>query len=422
MRMRGWLVGLCAVASTLTLGGCGGDGGGKPSAATPTGITAGAEEVMGVQSGLRSSITVDAAGQPHAVSDSGLVSGPEVFFFDKVGGVWSEQTFNVQSRLNPATDWLFGPHIEIDSAGRAWTTATMVTPGDGGEPACGAAILVRENVATDAGAAIHASQNTVWESPWTWGQALSSLDPALPEECIVMSVNAFWSRFTYNASASSRVRQGGVNAVPAIQGGEKMGFAISKAGSVVHTDGSHAVWHVAGHGFSKWDSGYQNTLRIDKGLEPIKFAAVSRYPVLGDDYTWPGVCGDNLNPEIAYISSDYTDWRNGGTLGVQLNVYDPEKDAMIFPASANLLLDANGTSGTQRYPPAMAAARNGGVFIAWTSANRINIQFVGSDGEVGVKADVAAGTCPAICVDQSGNIHLAYQNGNMRYRLLTVQY
>lgn len=421
MRLLMRFTGLFAVALSLSVSGCGGSGS-DLSPKTPVGITAGAEETMGTLSGLRSSIAVDASGQPHVVSDSGLVSGPNLYFFDKVAGTWHEMAFDVQTK-NPVTDWIFAPHIEIDSLGRAWATATMVRPGDGGEPGCGAAVMIRENVATDANASIHFSQNTVWETPWTWGQALSSLDPSLPDEAIVVSVNAFWSRFTYNASSVSRVTQGNVHAVPAIQGGEKMGFNISKAGSVAHaTSGSHAVWHVAGHGFSKWDSGYQNTVRLEKGLEPVKFAAVSTYTALGDDYIWPGVCGDNLDPEIAYISSDYTDWRNGGSMGVQLNIYDPETDAMLFPKAANLMIDADGTSGTQRFPPSMAAARNGGVFVAWTAANKIYVQYVGWDGKLGPKAAVADGTCPAICVDQEGNIHLAYQNGGMFYRLLTVQY
>jgi len=420
---------MVAAVAVLALSGC--DDSGSLSPKIPSGIVGGAEEFLATQNGMRTAIVTDSKGQPHIAIDEGeAVRGTTLGFYDKVGGAWAQSSYNVAARYNGGVVWVWAPHMEIDSKDRMWVSALAIGAGGGD---CGQAYFICDTVSTAPALSFLGMKTVAPKFPWEWDSGLLSLDPALPDEAIGVSHNSFWKRFAYDASnpnplARLQATDPAPGQIPKVTGGEKTGFYISKAGSVAHaTSGLHGVWHVAGHGHRSFASAYQNSVRMEAGKDPIKFAAYYRYAGLGEDYVWPGVCGDNLNPLVAYISSDYRNWAHGGgsSGGVCVNIYNPDinPDEMLFPSENNLTIDVDGTSGCQRFAPSMAAAKYGGVFITWMHGNRVRVRYVGSDGVLGVELDVADGQNPSVAVDGDGNVHLAYRNGGtIRYSKLTVNY
>lgn len=421
--------------SLLAFQGC--DDSGSLSPKIPSGIVAGAEEFLATQNGMRTTIVTDAKNQPHIAVDEGeAVRGTTLWFYDKVGGAWAQSSYNVAAQYNGGVVWVWAPHMEVDSKDRLWVSALAIGAGGGD---CGQVYFARETISTAPAAPSQSflgMKTVAPKFPWEWDSGLLSLDPAFPDEAIGVSHNSFWKRFAYDASnpnplARLAATDSTPGQIPGVTGGEKTGFNISKAGSVAHkTSGLHGVWHVAGHGHRTYASRYQNSVRAENRQDPIKFASYIRYTGLGEDYVWPGVCGDNLNPLVAYISSDYRNWAAGGASsgGVCVNIYNPDinPDQMLRNPDVgedNFTIDVDGTSGCQRFAPSMAAAKYGGIFITWMHGNRVRVRYVGSDGVMGVELDVADGQNPSVAVDGDGNAHLAYRNGGtIRYCKLTVNY
>lgn len=398
---------------------------GPLGAKTPIAIAAGAPEVpTGAVDGVRTAIVADALGQPHISVDKGD-AGIVLSFYDKVGGAWSASQFNM-AQYNGSVVWTWAPHMEIDSKDRLWVSALSI---GSGAPDSGQDIFIREGISVNGLSPLNRHwQNAIApDFPWEWDSGLVSLDPAHPDQGIGISHNSFWKRFSYN-QADGSLDEVEAGQIPGVTGGEKTGFYISKAGSVQHErSGSHGVWHMAGHGHNGWDSHYQNSIRMELGQEPVRFASYNNFPGMGEDYNWPGVCGDNLKPQVAYISTDYKNWAGAGTRGIRVNIYNPEikPDDMLFSAEDNLVIDASGAVGARRYAPSMAAAKYGGVFITWTRADgMVMVKYVGSDGNLlGPEAVVSGGHCPSIAAGPDGNLHLAYiSGGKIQYRLLTVTY
>jgi len=399
---------------------------GPLGAKTPIAIAAGAPETpAGAADGMRTAIVADALGQPHISMDKGD-SGTVLLFYDKVGGAWSASQFNVAAQYNRSVVWTWAPHMEIDSKDRLWISALSI---GSGAPDSGQDIFIREGISVNGLSPLNRHwQNAIApDFPWEWDSGLVSLDPAYPDQGIGISHNSYWKRFSYDQNAGS-LGELEAGQIPGVTGGEKTGFYISKAGSVEHaSSGSHGVWHAAGHGHNGWDSHYQNSIRMELKQEPVRFASYNSFPGMGEDYNWPGVCGDNLNAQVAYIATDYRNWASGGTKGIRMNIYNPaiNPNEMLFSAEQNLVIDGSGDNKARRFSPSMAAAKYGGVFITWMRADgMVMVKYVGSDGNMlGPEAAVSGGQCPSIAAGPDGNLHLAYRNGGkIQYRLLTVSY
>lgn len=380
-------------------------------AQAPQIITVGQEERIGTFGVARLSIAADSLGQPHVVADAGMT--PILCFFDKVGS-WTQTSFNFQSYYS-GTRMLFNPRIEIDTVNnRAWIGGPAVTIE--GAAWCGLAVIVRNNVSTAPSQPYVSLHQKICYIDWEPGTI--SLDPGRPGECIGSSLDGFWARFTYNGVGPSMIARGAGGQMFAGKGGEKNAFVISKTGNYQHpSTGSHGVWHGAVQGYRAWNPSYQNSVRAEQGLEPVAFSAYSRYPIMGGDEVYPAVCPDGKDPLSCFIASDY-----GSQGGVVLNIWNATRGSMLYPLTANLPIDATGTSGSPRYPPQMAPAKGGGAFICWIRGGRVMLRSMTLEGVFSEERDICAGTVASICTDNDGYLHLVYDigGGNIAYRKMTV--
>ena len=189
----------------------------------PAIISVGDEEVCGSYQGSRPTIATDSLNQPHIFIDKGW--GPDLYVYHKISGAWSEAQFASASLWNSERAYL--PHVEIDAQDRAWISAWVIRAND--MPACGQAVWLVNNVVT-APSTAWAQKFQIGASGWSNGNL--SLDPAYPNECVVMTRDGDWAKVssTGTATSSGRMFIG--------QSGEKLRFLIHPQG----------VWHGAQSG------------------------------------------------------------------------------------------------------------------------------------------------------------------------------
>jgi len=368
----------------------------------PQVLTRGAEEFVGA-AGRLTTIATDSQNQPHIAADGGT----SVFMYDRIGGTpWRASSLNVASL---GFRQYYNPHLEIDSADRAWMSGIMVA---------GLGLLVRENVAVSPTGPYFSNQRV--QGAWDTGNL--SIDPEYPTECVLMSAYGYWKKVTYSAASGSRVVDAGGGRMYAGQDGEKKGFWISKAGAVQHPNGrKQNVWHLAIGGYnSAYPDEYQNSMRQAKGLPRVVWATYAAYSTMQNDGTYVDCVSDNKEPETAYMICDFT---AGGILGssagVSMNIWNGNN--MVFNPNGGLLkVDGNGTSGLRRFSPQLAPAKDGGVFAVWTRGGRVKVRWISPTGKMGDEWDVAAGTYANICVDKKGDLHISYVNGGVRYQKWTM--
>ena len=348
----------------------------------------------------RCAIATDSRNQPHIVIGAFT---KRLGLFDKVNDQWQLAVCEI-SQYNPYTQNTFNPTIGIDTTtDTAWIGAVMFTccvP-----DACGLGIIVRENVATSPGP-IHFSRNVI--SPLDWEPSMLRIDPTRPGIAVGHSYEGYWAEYQYDASRPDRKKRIRTGRLFAGHGGEKNSFAISKAG----------VWHGACGGYSAWSSSYQNSVRQAQRKNPVTFASYSRYSVQGHDEVYIGLGTDNANGEAAYIACDFLK-----QAGICVNIWNGER--MMFPTTRLLAVDPKGTSGSSRFSPQWAPAKDGGgAFLVWSRSNRVKIRYIPltatSLSDCGPEVDIGPGSRANICTDSDGNLHLVYNYYGVKYRKLYI--
>jgi hypothetical protein len=364
-------------------------------------LSRGSEESVG-GSGRLTTIATDSQNQPHIMADG----GSSVFMYDRIGASWRSASLNMAAL---GFRQYFNPHLEIDSADRAWASGIMVA---------GLGLLVRENVAVNPTGPYFSNQRV--QGAWDTGNL--SIDPEYPTECVLMSAYGYWKKVAYSAASGSRVVDMEMGRMYAGQDGEKKGFWISKAGAVQHPGGrKQNVWHLAVGGYTGgFPDEYQNSIRQAKGLPRVVWATYGAYSTMQNDGTYVDCVSDNKSAETAYMICDFTAGGIvGSAAGVSMNIWNGNQ--MVFNANGGLLkIDGSGTSGLRRFAPQLAPAKEGGCFATWTRGGRVKVRWISPTGTLGEEWDVAAGTYANICVDKQGNLHISYVNGGVKYQKWTI--
>jgi hypothetical protein len=366
------------------------------------------EEQVG--GGRLPTIAADRLGQPHIVADGGTM----IYLYDRIDGSWRSLVKNARSLVNAPQ--FYNPHIEIDSEDRMWISGVTWAP------AGGVGVILRENASTNP---TDFGRFPLSRAGAKYPVGLLSIDPAYPDEAIVTGTAGGWQRAIYDPSRAEKVRLADTGTLPVGAGGEKTAFWISKAGSVPHPGGrDQAVWHGAMGGYYGDYSAYNNSLRQARGQGRVTWANYPSYPSMKDDGAYVRIVSDNIEPEVAYITCDFSvNGKFGGTVGVAMNIYNG--NGMTFAPNNLLVIDRNGSSGLRRFAPQSAPAKDGGAFVTWTRGGRVKMRYIPADArsldDCGPEWDIAAGGPAAIAVDEDGNVHLAYHRaGTIYYRLLEM--
>jgi len=357
----------------------------------------GEEEVCGTFMGARPSVAVDSLGQPHIVSDTGDPTlGAELRIYHKLAGQWHEEVLATASDPAVASEpsSIAEPHLEIDPLDRAWVSAHYFRSNV--YEACGIGVFLVEDAAANPELAWFGKYN-IGSVGWSNGNL--ACDPYHPDEAVVMTYDGEWGK----ADTTGSVFEQGQMYIG--NSGEKVRFLIAPR------DGQTGVWHGITGGWEPSPSAYQNSARDLAGQAIVVWAEYGAYPIQGDDMRHPGLGLDGVDPEVAYISAVYEP-------GLVINVFDGEQ--MVWPNTALPVVDAS-PSYIHRFGPQWAPAHGGGAFLAWSSAGRIKLLYVGPDGSMGDEVDVCDGTNASLVTDDRGDIHLAYVDGGMRYRKILTR-
>jgi len=366
--------------------------------AAPEVTEIGGEELCGTFVGTRPSIAADGLNQPHIVIDRG--SDNLLYIYHKIGGTWSEALFAKTARGSRYdASRLYIPHMEIDRVNdRAWISAKFGCKEWGSM--FGGPVWCLNNISTAPSERFYRYINV------HKGYQMVVLDPNDTSTGVVLGGLGNWAKLNLNGqtTATGNMKSG--------SSGEKIRFWISpRAG----TDG---IWHSAMGGYSRQSSAYQNTTR--GGAAPVTYASFGLYPEQGGDFWHSGVCGDLQDPNMAYISVRYNP-------GQMVNIWDGSQ--MLFGGNC-LLVEAGGAQEI-RFPPQLTPApgAEGGAFLAWSKQGRVRMVHVAQDGTLtgvrpsqGDSRDICAGYNPSMCIDDEGNMHLAYVRSGvgMCYRKLAI--
>ncbi len=362
-------------------------------------------ETCGAFSGVRPSIDIDSAGQPHIVVDSGHAAlGSTMMMYNRIGGSWRSSLFaNSSSEPSvPVTPSAISqPWIEIDASDRMWVFAQYFRAGS--MSASGQGVWLYQYMTS--------SPTKTWFAKKQygahgWGPGNLSIDPAYPNEAVVMTINGAYGIVNSEGTTTQTGTMG-----PNLSG-EKFRFRIAP-----YANGSQrGVWHGIMNGSSVRHSSYRNSLMSGD----VVWASHSPYyPSQGDDHNHAGVCGDLENPEIGYMAAVFED---GGTHnGLQFNVWRGESLRFAYTSQQLGILDSEATF-IHRYAPAMTPAHGGGCWIAWGNEHgEIWMAHIDKDGNVGSKEHITDGFTCAINTDTDGNVHMAYNvSGTVRYIKIMV--
>ena len=354
----------------------------------------GEEEVVGGVSGFRSlTIAVDSVGQPHVIAEN---YGAGLYAYHRLSGDWQGE----EPWFAPGGD-LGSVHLEIDHIDRGWVSFTSFIAYD--TEATGEWVaLVRD---------MSHAPTLFWAEnirSYTGFSGNLSIDPHFPDNAWRMGGQP---HPTYRFDD-----QGGyVQDVTMSPGESGEGIRFRIAGN--EGGGLPGVWHAA---TGIWnlggnDGGYQNSVRMAAGEGPTPWCSYT-YPQWGDSH-YPSVGVDAVEPEVAYLAGSYE--------GLIINVWDGEQ--MMFPIDALHVVDADIAeygNGIGRFTPIWAAARGGGAFLCWTGVDwQVRLAYVSPIGveHFGEPVVVGPGSRCAIDVDDDGHIHMAYDNGGVRYRRVTTR-
>ncbi len=355
-------------------------------------------------------IAVDDLNRPHIMADGGASRGG-VNIFDRIGSgasPWRDYSFDSTAVFG--TTQFYNPHLEITPDGKAFCGAIVFGR------LIGMGTILRTGMnGNSPSSPIDGYSVRLLQRSWDAGE--TSVDFTQFDQFVISSSFGLGRIYAYDPSAYGDIREIAARDMFAGNGGEKNAFWISKAGAVRHpTSGTHAVWHGAIGGYNRWDSSYQNSMRHERGLPPLAFAAYWRYRIMEDDGTYVDVKSDNIEHERAYITCGFVN----GQGGVCVNIYNPSTGAMLFPTGDLLTIDAGGWSGLRRYAPQLAPAKDGGAWITWTSRGGVYVRFISPTGRLGNEFRVGDGERSNLCVDPEGYVHVVFSNGNLRYCKLDV--
>ncbi|MBN1672364.1 MAG: VCBS repeat-containing protein [Kiritimatiellae bacterium] len=391
MKLRFWM--LAALVMLI--------GSGHLMAAMPQIKSVGPEESAGTYSGSRPSIAADTSNQPHIVLDYG--SSKYLYIFHRINDRWSQAVFAVGSpggRYDASR--LYMPRIEIDSRDRAWISCKFGCKEYGSM--LGQGLWCYQNMSTSP------SEKWFRHVCVHKGNGNVSLDRFYPDRGAVLGTLGNWIVLD---SSGSTVAIGNMNSGSS---GEKIRFRIASYDPPTQ----EGVWHSAMCGYSLQPGSYQNSLRRAQGLNPTTWAAYGPYREQGSDFYHPGVGVDKKDPRRAYIACVFN-------AGLVYNVWDGQR--MLFDTSRLPVADPNATFEI-RYDPQWCPAPgdDGGAFLCWTTGGRIKLVYVAQDGSLtdpfpnqADPRDVCLGRSGSICLDNEGNMHLAYINGAIRYRFIQLQ-
>jgi len=354
----------------------------------------GEEEVVGSLTGYRSlTIDVDSALQPHVIAEA-VNAG--LYAYHKLSGDW--QALEPWYQPGGAVGSI---HLEIDTLDRGWVSFTTFLANDA--DTTGEWVTLLDDMA-------HAPTQ-LWAQnirPYTGFSGNLSIDSHYVDNCWRMGGQP---HPTYKFDAQGNYAED-VQMSPG-DSGEGIRFRIAD------TDGGDApgVWHAA---TGIWnlggnDGGYQNSARQAQGLPATPWLSHT-YPQYGDSH-YPSVGVDAVQPEVAYLAGSYQ--------GLLINIWDGAQ--MMFPIDAAHVVAAEITeygNGAERFTPIWASAMGGGAFLCWTSADwRVKLAYISPMGaeHFGPVVDVGPGCRCAIATDANGDLHLAYDNGGVRYRLITTK-
>ena len=351
----------------------------------------GPEEAAGSFTGSRPTIAVDSSNQPHIVIDKDW--SDVLYIYHKLDGTWSEGKF---AQGNWGSDRNYLPHLEIDGKDRGWLSSWYATKNVVDE--CGQGVWLLDSMSTAPAELFHEKVYI------TWSNGNMSLDPAFPDECVVMGTEGQWKKVN-----SAGVVSGSGQMSPG-QSGEKIRFLISPGA------GGPGVWHAIQSGWPPSPSSYQNSVRHGAGQPVVVWADYEAYPAQGEDTRHPGLGIDTENPQAAYIGIRYGP-------GLVINVWDGEK--MVFTPNSLPVVDAaahpNG-NGPDRFGPQWTPAAGGGAYLCWTGGDGwVKLTKVEQDGVIGATVNVSQGASCAMATDSDGDIHMGYVNGGMRYRKIVPQ-
>jgi len=369
--------------------------------AIPQIVSIGAEEDVPGGDGRLPSIAVDTYNQPHIVMDVG--STPLNYFYDKLATGWNVWTYNSGGSQS------YNPHIEINDFNQAWISIVKWWPQ-------GMGMFLVNDVASSPTLLKYSGTKG-----GTGGLPISnlSLDPSKNNESVVYGGNGgnyekvYWNGVEFASGGTGSM--GG-----SLSGGEKNYFWISRAGEFAHAGGiNQPVWHAC------TDYNYNNTVRSLSGKDPVVWANYATYPYMGNDGAYPIVVSDSVEPQTAYLLNDYKSY---GGPGIVMNIWKATDNsgngAFVRSASGLIVVDSEGISGLRRYEPQAYPANKGGVWLCYSTGNgKVRIRYAPSS--ITSAADLTnfiefPGMRGAICVDQQGNLHVAYLNGGLKYRKITI--
>ena len=346
------------------------------------------------------SIATDSKNQPHIIAD---VGGTSVnYFYDKIGNKWSEITFNSGGESPQA----YNPHIEINEDDQAWYSVVKWY-------SHGMGMMLRENMAKSPTQVLMYSRTTGGMGNGKLPCSNLSIDVKSKNKCIVYGGNGgLWERYNWTGSNFQSLSTGTIDVG---QGGEKNYFHISRAKYVKQGGDTYAIWH----GCSDWS--YNNSLRKANYRGEINWINRDKYGSwAGYDECYPIVVGDNIEPQTAYLATDYTQF---GGPGLMMNIWkgnNNEGDGnFVFPIHDLLNIDSRGTSGMGRYEPQLYPAKSGGVWICYNNGSNIHIKYIPStitSANQIVPLTNFVGTRGTICCDKKGDIHVAYLHNGVKYR------
>lgn len=355
--------------------------------------TVGGEESCGALDGERPSIALDTLGQPHISAQS--QDSKRLNLYHRINGVWQAVTIAEGKQGGEVrASRLMMSRIEIDAANRAWVSCKLGTKEYG--DMLGQGLWMYNSVES---APAKAFFKFLGDKETSSGNGSVALDPAEPGLAVVLSRDGIWIKVD---TTGAIVQRGGVNVG---ESGEKIKFDI------VSRSGALGVWHVATVGYSQMASSYQNTVRQAAGLESVPWAGFKAYPEMGSDFYHPGVGVDRANSEVCYLSARFNP-------GLVINIWDGTQ--MLYPPQALPVVDSAAVFD-ERFAPQWTAANGGGAFLLWSHAGMVRIRHVAATGVMGPDYDIGPGVQPAAETDPSGNIHLVYNNGGLKYRLITTQ-
>ena len=370
--------------------------------ALPTVKSVGAEQVCGSGAGRYPSIAVDTDNKPHVAAD--IAGQPVVYFHDFVGSSWRTSSFNT----GLGTQY-YNVKFEINNQNQGWISGAMWVP-------AGAGIIVRND--------LNSNPNTVafhHENVGGWLPiADASLNPRWVGQAIMNWTRGYWQKLTPNgAGGLAVVEAGDVGDIP---GGEGHEMWVSKGADYPHPSGNKPAVHFC------TTMVYQNQLRSENGLGLVEWVNQYAYNGVWSDHCYPNVVSDNtadLGLLTAYLVEDFRDI--APPYGIYMNIWRPTDNRgngyMQFSSSALLCIDANGSSGAGRFEPQLWPANNGGVWVVYTKGGYVWLCYVPKTTTSANDLQyyqICPGTTPDVCVDADGNLHIAYNNGGIRYRKIGI--